>query len=581
MFFMIDKKNSTYEDFLQLSTRAEVATYLGGSLKNLSYNLFVLPPNEQYHVFSIPKRKGGVRTITAPKSSIKLYQRKLADILSSCYKKKASVYGYVIGRNIKQNAQIHCKKKIIINIDLQDFFPTINFGRVRGVFKSKPFEFNDVVATTLAQICCYDGNLPQGAPTSPIISNFVCRTLDNQLQRFASKYRFSYSRYADDITFSTNKNIIPEEIATIDDKGKITLSQDLENIISSNQFKINYKKVRYSHKNNRQEVTGLVVNTKVNVKRKYIRQIRAMLHAWNKFGLKQAAIEHFEKYSTRNMPEYPDLAFRKLLIGRINFVRQIKNTNSVGNQDQVYANLYTRLKSLDPTAQLTMPTNINNPNSCRAIVFCEGKTDAIHLTSALRHFVGKGEFVDLNICFYHYPNEAKINNSTLLKYCESNAMQMQKRLTICLFDCDVPKYVNDATEKGQLYKNWGNNLYSCILPQPAHRDFKEICIEHLYKDEDLLRKDLKGRRIYLSHEFDSVTGKHRTEDLLLRKRTDAACNYPKIVDSGVFKPNGDNVALSKNDFANSISNGYENFRDISFEHFHSIFELLLQIVNMK
>lgn len=147
--------------------RAETAVYLGGSLKNLSYNLYVLPPEKRYHTFTIPKRGGGVRTIVAPRSSIKLYQRRLADVLSYFYEPKACVYGYVGGRNIKQNARVHCGKKIVINIDLKDFFPTIHLGRVRGVFKSKPFGFNDAVATTLAQICCHDGRLPQGAPSSP------------------------------------------------------------------------------------------------------------------------------------------------------------------------------------------------------------------------------------------------------------------------------------------------------------------------------------------------------------------------------------------------------------------------------
>ncbi len=574
---MIDGDIDKYEDFLRLSTRAEVAEYLGGSLKNLSYNLYVLPPDKRYGVFPIPKRSGGTRTIIAPKSSIKSYQRRLADILSHYYKPKAGVYGYVAGRNIKQNAKIHCGKKTVINIDLRDFFSTIHFGRVRGVFKSHPFGFNDAVATTLAQICCYDGFLPQGAPSSPVISNFVCRTLDNQLQRFASKYRLSYSRYADDITFSTNRSHPPEEVATIGQDGRIALSEELMNIVSGNQFEINYDKVRYSLKNNRQEVTGLIVNTKVNVRRTYIRQIRAMLHAWRKFGLERAAAEHFERYSARNMPEYPGLAFRKILIGRINFVRHIKSDDA----DKVYANLYRRLKSLDPTARLAMPANINNPDSCRAVVFCEGKTDGIHLTAALKYFMDKGEFVNLDIYFYTYPDETEINNSRLLKFCETSAMQLQKQLVICLFDCDVARYVNDAADKGLLYKYWGNNVYSCILPQPEHRAFKEVCIEHFYDDADLLRNNAKGRRIYLSSEFDATTGKHHTDDLLLRKRTDAACGYPRIIDSGVFKPNGDNAAMSKNDFANSVSKGRDNFKDVSFEHFRPIFEMLTAILEDK
>lgn len=128
-------------------------------------------------------------------------------------------------------------------------------------------------------------------------------------------------------------------------------------------------------------------------------------------------------------------------------------------------------------------------------------------------------------------------------------------------------------------KYWGNNLYSCILPKPAHRCFDEICIEHFYTDEVLCRKNNKHRRIYLSNEFDPKTGKHRTEDLTMRKRTDAKSSYPKIIDSGVFKPNGENVALSKNDFANLIATRNAPFHDISFEEFRPIFELLSSIIN--
>lgn len=579
---MIDGKIDNIDDFLCLSTRAETAVYLGGSLKNLSYNLYVLPPDKRYHTFSIPKRGGGSRDIVAPRSSIKLYQRRLADVLSHFYKPKSCVYGYVGGRNIKQNARVHCGKRIVINIDLKDFFPTIHLGRVRGVFKSKPFGFNDAVATTLAQICCHDGRLPQGAPSSPVVSNLVCRTLDNQLQRFASKYRFAYSRYADDITLSTNRSSIPAEVATMGADGKIILSKELETIISRNRFEINREKTRYSLKNNRQEVTGLVVNTKVNVRREYVRQIRAMLHAWRKFGLQQAAREYFERYSTRNMPEYPDLAFRKMVIGRINFVRHIKKTDGAGIADQpdrVYTNLYKRLKVLDPTAPLAMPSNLDSSTPCRAVVFCEGKTDGLHLTSALAAFVDRGEFADLDVRFYHYPDETEVNNSTLLKYCESSAMRLLTQLTVCLFDCDVPKYVSAASDKDRPCKSWGNNVYSCVLPQPTHRSFKEVCIEHFYEDKDLLRCDRRGRRIYLSSEFDSATGLHRTENLSLRKRTDAMSAYPKIIDSGVFKPNGDNVALSKNDFANCIYARRDGFGDVSFEHFRPIFEMLAGIMN--
>ncbi|MBR2031723.1 MAG: RNA-directed DNA polymerase [Alistipes sp.] len=569
------EENKNYEDFLQVTTRSDVATYLGGSLKNLSYNFYVLPKEKQYTKFAIQKKGGGERHICAPASSIKLYQRRLATILSPYYSTKPTVHGYALNKSIKTNAKVHCRRRWIVNIDLKDFFQSMHFGRVRGVFLSNPFAFNDQVATTLTQICCFEGVLPQGAPTSPIISNFICRRLDNELLEFAKRHKLSYSRYADDITFSTNLAAIPAELGTIREDNILTLSKELRDIIENNQFIVNESKIRFAGRNNRQEVTGLIVNEKINVKRTYIRRIRSMLHAWEKFGIANAAKEYFEKYATNNkMPDYPDVVFKRILVGRIAFIKQIK-----GIDDKVYRNLFGKIKALDPTIRLTLPTLITSPDTCRAVVLCEGKTDGIHLHAALQYFIERGEFVDLNVYFYKYPTEADLSNSYLYKYCESSNLRQQKKRTICLFDCDDSRFVAKCQEEGKLYKYWGNNLYSCILPKPAHRGFDEICIEHFYTDEVLCRESNKHRRIYLSNEFDPITGKHRTEDLIMRKRTDAKSSYPKIIDSGVFKPNGENVALSKNDFANLIATRNAPFHDISFEEFRPIFELLSRIVN--
>ena len=322
MLFM--EENKKYEDFLQLTTRSDVATYLGGSLKNLSYNFYVLPKEKQYTKFLITKKGGGERQICAPASSIKLYQRELATILSSYYNTKPTVHGYALNKSIKTNAKVHCRRRWIVNIDLKDFFPSMHFGRVRGLFLSNPFEFNDQVATTLAQICCFEGVLPQGAPTSPIISNFICRRLDNELLAFAKRHKLFYSRYADDITFSTNLAAIPAELGTIGEDNNLTLSKEVRDIIEHNQFVINEAKIRFAGRNNRQEVTGLIVNEKINIKRTYIRRIRAMLHAWEKYGITEAAREYFEKYAPiKRMLDYPDVAFKRILVGRIAFVRQI------------------------------------------------------------------------------------------------------------------------------------------------------------------------------------------------------------------------------------------------------------------
>lgn len=564
--------NNEYLDFLNLRTKEDVAKYLGGSLKHLSYVFYVLPPEKQYQAISIPKKNGDVRRIFSPISSIKLYQKSLLDILSIYYKPKSSTHGFVKGRSIKTNAKVHCHKKWVINIDIKDFFPSIHFGRVRGIFRAKPFEFNDVVSTTLAQICCFNALLPQGAPTSPIISNFVCRKLDNDFLTFAKKNKLIYTRYADDITLSSNLPNIPEVIGKYDKAKGFILSEQIIKIIQNNDFTVNESKTRISFQDNRQEVTGLVVNKFVNINRYYIRNIRAMLHAWERYGLKDAAHEYFKKYSNKKEPDYPEAAFQKILIGKIAYIGQIK-----GIDNRIYIKLYSKIKSLSPTLRLTIPTNINNIEKYNAVVFCEGKTDGIHLSKALRYFVDHGEFVNLGLYFYRYPDDSRISNTHLLKYCESSHIRVQKKLTICLFDCDEPQMLSKCKEGNHLYKNWGNNVVSCLLPIPPHRQFKEICIEHFYTDQVLLSKDVKGRRIYFSNEFDDE-GHHCTEDLTLRKKTDAKCKYPKIIDNGVFKPNGDNVSLSKNDFANHIEKEDQNFQNLSFENFRPIFELLQEII---
>ncbi len=161
---------------------------------------------------------------------------------------------------------------------------------------SYPFNFNDKVSTILAQICSYDGCLPQGAPSSLVLSNYICHRLDNQLLKLSRKCRIAYTRYADDITFSTNLKVLPSEIGIIKDN-TLLLSSKLVNIIEDNGFTVNKEKIRFALKNNRQKVTSLIVNERINLNRKYIRHVRAMIHAWEKFGLEQAAIEHFEKYN--------------------------------------------------------------------------------------------------------------------------------------------------------------------------------------------------------------------------------------------------------------------------------------------
>src|SRR5262249_30547325 len=157
----------------------------------------------------------------------------------------------------------HRRRRWVFNVDLEDFFGTINFGRVRGYFmKDRDFALPAPTATILAQIACHENRLPQGSPCSTVISNLVAHILDLHLCKLAFKYGCTYSRYADDLTFSTNKPTFPAGIAVRSDTKphEWMVGAELQEIISHSQFKVNPQKTRMQYRNSRQEVTGLVVN---------------------------------------------------------------------------------------------------------------------------------------------------------------------------------------------------------------------------------------------------------------------------------------------------------------------------------
>lgn len=214
------------EAFFKLRTRENVAALLDVRNTQLNYHLRISSPKSRYTTFSLPKKSGGIRTICAPITALKIIQQKLHQVLQMVYDPKPAAQGFLMGRSIITNAQRHVGKRFVLNIDLLDFFPSINFGRVRGLFLSKPYSLPENVATILTQICCHENFLPQGAPTSPIVSNMICRKLDSQLQRIAKEYRCTYTRYADDITFSTSLKTFPPSLAKIisDNSDQIEIS---------------------------------------------------------------------------------------------------------------------------------------------------------------------------------------------------------------------------------------------------------------------------------------------------------------------------------------------------------------------
>jgi len=313
--------------FFQLESRQDIAEVLDISVKQLNYYLYILPEHLRYKRFEIPKKRGGSREIFAPATALKIVQQKLNQVLQSVYEAKPSAHGFVPEKSILSNAQPHARKKYVLNLDLKDFFPSINFGRVRGLFMGYPYYRNHEVATTLAQICCFNGYLPQGAPTSPVVSNMICAKLDAQLQRVAKKYRGTYTRYADDITFSTSRPKFPSALAYLSDEtGKIEIGDELKNIIQENWFEIHDRKTRLQPYSKRQEVTGLTVNVFPNVKRDFVRELEECYMLGRNMATKPQ--KRPTDKNTREITLNKNVTFLRVLQGKLNFLKMVKGENN-------------------------------------------------------------------------------------------------------------------------------------------------------------------------------------------------------------------------------------------------------------
>lgn len=208
-------------------------------------------PKPKYKNFLINKKSGGSRIISEPRAKLKFLQYKLLDFLNEVSGgMKPCVHGFTKDRSIVTNASRHCspKTRFILNLDLENFFPSITFFRIRGLFQAKPFNFSFGNSTFLAHLCCHNGVLPQGAPTSPILANLICRSLDKELMSLAYRNRATYTRYCDDITFSFSVKTpkkLPGGICNFD--GSIAnLGVELQQLITKNGFTINPKKTRIS-----------------------------------------------------------------------------------------------------------------------------------------------------------------------------------------------------------------------------------------------------------------------------------------------------------------------------------------------
>ena len=287
----------------------------------------------RYRSFSIPKRSGGEREIRAPQPKLKAVQRALNLCFHSVFQPHRTAYGFVPGRSIADNAALHVGRNWVLNLDLEGFFPSTSFRRVKTVLGLDPFAFRgerEELGFLIANLCCDGGALPQGAPTSPTLTNAVCQRLDRRLNRLARENRARYSRYAGDLTFSSNASELGEPF-----------EEQVRSIIVDEGYAVNEAKVRRQSAYVRQEVTGLTVNDRLNVPRAFIDDIRFSLTLWEKHGYDQASA-HFLDRNAHRYPGRRPPALEYVLGGRLAFLAMVR-----GADDPLVLRLRERLNRLE------------------------------------------------------------------------------------------------------------------------------------------------------------------------------------------------------------------------------------------
>jgi retron-type reverse transcriptase len=266
-------------------TEEEVASALGLTVRQLwHYSAHRGRDRVSHYVtFALPKRSGGQRLIHAPKSGLKAVQRKLLSLLVEKLPVSPHAHGFVKGRSVRTGAEGHVGKAVVLRLDLKDFFPTVTYARVRGLLIALGYGYP--VAATLAVLMTEAERQPveldgkvyfvpvgprvcvQGAPTSPALCNAIVLKMDRRLAGLARKHGFTYSRYADDLSFSGPDVETAEKLRALATK-----------IIQEEGFQVNAAKTRLQRRGGRQTVTGVTVNQVLGLSRKERRKLRAMIH---------------------------------------------------------------------------------------------------------------------------------------------------------------------------------------------------------------------------------------------------------------------------------------------------------------
>lgn len=549
--------------------RKEVAKLINIELRAITYVLYKKGIEESYKSFEIPKKAGGTRVIDSPNKQLKRIQRQLGKKIYDIHKNYIDQkriasnisHGFETGKGIITNARIHKNKKYLLNIDIANFFSSINFGRVQGYFnKSQEFMFSKEVSTIISQLVCYEKKLPQGAPTSPIISNLIFNIVDLRILSLAKKYKLSYTRYADDMSFSTNNRAFQTDY--------IEFIQELKVLLKNSGFDINESKTRLEYYSSRQEVTGLTVNKKINARRKFIKQTRAMVD---------------QLLKTDSFKIDGVIGTEEQLEGRLAFINQLdwynndlesENKKNKGNKKYI-SGLNTREKQYQYFLFYKYFFRPSKPT-----IVTEGKTDIIHIKAALMKYSDRyPNLITKNDSGKYVFNLYFLNKTKRLKYflgIVQNGADTMKNIWNFYNgknNCDnIFKYINDKSGYGVI-----RDVNPVILlfdneqnPDKPLRKF----LKHIGMNAESNKPFLKlNANLYLQKIPRINNSDSEIEDLYSKELLNISINgkkFEKIVE--------DEDTFSKDIFSKYI---LEHYQEIDFKNFLPLLDSINNICKIE
>jgi len=530
------------ENLKSCHTAEDLSTLLDFPYKRFLIILYHGHISSKYSSFEITKKDQSLRSINAPHKDLKMIQERLADLLEQClseiendrlkknlekfhennpnkypkfhltshgFRKKLYIdppYNiHTITPGIFTNAYVHTNKNLVLNIDIKDFFTSIKFNRLVGFFiQNKYFELSEEVAFTIARIATFRKNddemgyLPQGSPCSPVISNLFTSMLDSRLVKLCKKNKCVYTRYADDITISTNSKEFPQEILTVIND-KIKLNDRLERQFEAFGFNINNKKTRISNRKQRQVVTGLVVNKKVNINRSYYKATRAMVDNYCKTNSFVKSKYHvFHELKIENSQS---------LNGILNYIYNIKKVEPyklIENHDDYLKHhndfidkknwesrlLYHHINTLNGLDKIYASFIFHKKyvyNEKKSII-CEGVTDVIHLKKAADKLgITNIKFSSFNPD-YKFEKLIHLDGGTdnLKKFLSNLKLLYKSEVSLNLLNPTIIIVDRDDAGKGviaeakKLFKNsWHEHSSSTVPTMKFYNFFKKFYIFHL------------------------------------------------------------------------------------------------------